>query len=812
MVGGRQVLLSLAVLYGAGPNSALGGLLRPQDGAQSIGGASFANTTSQAGSSLPSPETTIATRSTIASVPPVPPVPSDPAEPGTTMTTSSIRRPPALPPSIPLVVSSAAETSSVVLGLVVIQSTVNTANPTSKGDEYVYPAVDGADGPLTTESDAYTRSVVATRNSIVPNLGTGRAPPPVDAPLTSSSSSGRSMPTRPPPRPEPVEEPVEEPAGTPVETSVEAAVPSNTRTPAVIPTPPRGGGPVDGIPTKTIATTTEGITLTFGLGHGDDTTTRPTMTWDYSGKNSSGIYPNQSITSAPTASTTLSFCKASDYTIPPTVWSIVHTETITWYGNPEDYTPSYPPIVTPTPGRTCIDLVDPPRFTISVCTSTGSDSKYVTCHLSTSTDSWIYGPGINSKPTPNPITFTTTDKNPAVVYSTRDPPDYGVSQEASTRHDHVSPTNHPAPVSVPQYVSQDPGRNTGGGPGSPQYMSSEPSRQTPTTPAPKPITVIVQPTQVIIGSSTVTDQPSAPTQVVVVSDETFTIDPTRVVGGGATIDRPRITGGGVIYPPTPTTTTLANVPVVITSSIAVIGGSSFTLGPTRTTTAVVSGKTFTINPSGVAVETQTFALPSNPTPTEVVVAGGELITAIGPSVLVIKSTTITYGPSSLLTTQVGDEKLTLGPGGVTLGSGEVITAKPGESQFAIAGGVTITKIGVSVVVVGGETYTVGPEMGTTSKVVEVGGEKVTIGSEGVKVGTVLSMAVPFGPVTVITPGATRALGAGGPRETGRSGSGSGSGEVGEEGEAEEDAGVVVRPGMLGTVLMSLLVGCFVLLW
>ncbi|KAK4165215.1 hypothetical protein QBC43DRAFT_35711 [Cladorrhinum sp. PSN259] len=809
MVGGRQVLLSLAVLYGAGPDSALGGLLRPQDGYQSIGGANFANTTRQTSSSLPSPETsTISTISTITSATLVA---SSIPEPGTTMTTSSIRRPPVLPPVVVIqsVVSSVVESSSVVLGLGVIQATVatNSASPTSKGEEYVYPAVGGADGALTTESEAFTRSVVATRDSVVPNPGTGRAPPPVDVPVTSSSSAVRGIPTRPPIRPEPaVPDGAEEPEDTPVEETSVVATPVRTRAPGVIPTPPRGG---NGIPTKTLASTSEGITLTFGLGYGDETTTRPTNTWG-GFSNSSGFYPNQTITSAPRASSSLSLCQASDYTKPSTIWSIIHTETITWYGNPEDYTPSYPPIVTPTLGSTCVEPMSPPRFTISVCTSTGSGSQYVTCHFSTSTD-WNYGPGINSRPTVNPITFTTTDKNPAVVFSTRDLPDYGVSQEASTRHNHVSPTDHPAPSSPPQYQSQGPDRNTEGGNGSPQYMSSEPARQPPTTPAPEPITVIVQPTQVIIGSSTITDKPSDPTQVVVVSDETFTIDPTRVVGGGATIDRPSITGGGVIYPPTPMTTTLANVPVVITSSIAIIGGSTFTLGPTSTT-AVIAGKTFTINPSGVTVETQTFTLPSRPVPTEVVVAGGELITAIGPSVLVIKSTTITYGPSSMITTQIGDEKLTLGPGGVTLGSGEVITAKPGETQFAVAGGVTITKIGASVVVVASSTYTIGPQMGTTSTVVEVGGEKVTIGNEGVKVGTVLSIAVPFGPVTVITPGATRALGAGGARETGVSGTGRGGnggegGVGGGEEDGEEDAGVMVRPGLgiLGTLFAAVLV-------
>ncbi|KAK4458313.1 hypothetical protein QBC42DRAFT_349732 [Cladorrhinum samala] len=813
MIGGRQVLLSLAVLYSAGPNSVLGGVLRPQDGAQGFGRTVIANTTREASSSSLQLETTATTTSTT-----ITSKLSSLAEPNTTLQ-SSIRRPPALPPfaGVPSVVSSVVETSSVVLGLGVIHATADAgaASPTSTGEEYLYPAVNGADGPLTTESEAYTRSVVPTRKSIAPNQGTGRAPPPMDviASSTFTSSTARVMPTRPPPRPEPViSDPADQPEDTqaPVETRVDASAappeetfagPSRQPEVVVVPTPPRGGPP--GLPTKTTATTVEGTTLTFVVGHGSETSSPPTAssTWArYS--NSSAFYPNQTvgaITSAPTASSPLTFCQASDYTKPSTIWSIVHTETITWYGNPEDYTPSYPPIVTPTPGRSCVDIIEPPRLTLSICTSTGADSKYVTCQVSTSTESWNFG--TNTKPPPNPITFLTTDKNPAVVFSTIETPDYGVSQEASTRHNHASPTDHQAPISTPQYQSEGPGRNT-----APQYMS-DPTKpgQPPTTPRPSPITVIVQPTQVIIGSTTITDQTSANTQVVVVGGETFTINPTQVVGGGTTITRP-----GSPYVP-PTTTTLATIPVVVSSSVAIIGSSTFKLGPT-TTTAVVGGKTFTIGPSAIAVETQTFNLPPPaqvPAPTEVVVAGGEVVTAIGPSVIVIKSTTITYGPS-ILTTQVGDEVLTIGPGGVTLGSGEVLTAKKGETQYAVAGGVTVTKIGADVVVVGGKSYTVGPKTGeggapATTATVTIGGEIVKIGPGGVEVGT-LTMEYPFGITAVITPGARATAQGGHARETGRTGAGTGTGISGEGGEeeGEEDAAGTVRPGLglLGSVVLG----------
>lgn len=248
------------------------------------------------------------------------------------------------------------------------------------------------------------------------------------------------------------------------------------------------------------------------------------------------------------------------------------------------------------------------------------------------------------------------------------------------------------------------------------------------------------------------------------------------------------------YPPTPTTTSLRGVEVILTSSRVIIGGSTYTFSPTSTI-AVVNDETFTIGPTAIAAGSQTLNLPAAPVPTEVVVVGGELITAIGPTLAVISGSTITYG-STVSTTTIGGDVITFGPGGVTAHGTITLggsAARPGETQYVVAGGATITKIGASVVVVKQTTYTIGPAaaggMGDRTVTTTVGGEVITIGPEGVVVGTT-TMGFPFGPTVVITPG-----GRGG-------GVAAATGVV--EGEDEEDGGVAV--GISRGMLLGVVVG------
>ncbi|KAJ9158051.1 hypothetical protein NKR19_g3666 [Coniochaeta hoffmannii] len=489
----------------------------------------------------------------------------------------------------------------------------------------------------------------------------------------------------------------------------------------------------------------------------------------------------------------------ADGTKASTTYSVIYTSTITWYGNPEDYTPPYAPISTPKP---CIPPKDPLRFTASWCIPTIGTERSISQSCITQTLSLVYStaaPGFIPAPT---ITFVTTDKNPTVVYSTIQTPDYGVNPGTKDQVDHTSasPTTDP-----PEYQSQVAGNsglgggnagssgnngggggpaptgNSGGGSGSggsgsgsgngsgsgsggsgngngsgdggvgvgsnPGATANNPGH----APAQAPITVGVQPTAVVVNGQTISDNPAAPTQTIIVGSQAVTINPTQVIVAGQTVTRPGATGG--VYIPTPTSTNIQGVPVVVSSSIAIIGGTSFTLGPTATTT-IINNQPVTIGPSGVVVASTTIPVVFMPTPTQVAVEGGELITAIGPSVVVIHGTTITYGPDKpASTTVVDDDTITIGPSGVVV-HGTTIggpTARSSDSQYEIVGGATITQIGPSVVVINNATYTVGPGAGTTTTV--VGGETITIGPSGVAVGT-HTIAYPFGPTTTITPKAT----------------------------------------------------------
>jgi len=430
---------------------------------------------------------------------------------------------------------------------------------------------------------------------------------------------------------------------------------------------------------------------------------------------------------------------------------------------------------------------DPARLTYAtatVCSSTGTGTKFVTCYETTksylfsgnvpTTTAALMGPGNLAPPEPaNMVTVITTDKNPAVVFPTKAAPNYGVTSAPRTQDPHNAVTT-PAPDNNPPAYDQDADPSKG------------PQRSPPATP---PITIAVQPTAVVINDHTITDDPAGKTSVVIISGVTFSIDPSQVIGGGSTIDRNTLTGGGLS--PTPTTSRIGNINVVISSTIAVVGDSSFTLGPTSST-AIVSGQTVVIGPSAVVVGGETLSAPTLPRPTEVVVAGGDLITAIGQSVVVIQSTTITYGLTGSSTTVIDNDTITFGPGGVTVRGTTLggTAAKPGATDFAVAGGATITKIGASVVVIGGSTYTVGPGMGTTTTV--VGGETITIGPNGVKVST-LTLPWPFGPTTVITPKATPTQ----PAAT-------------AAGAEEKDAAVGVRPESVVVMVVAVLVGMLLL--
>ncbi|KAK3904032.1 hypothetical protein C8A05DRAFT_42839 [Staphylotrichum tortipilum] len=709
--------------------------------------------------------------------------------------------------------------------------------------QYIDPQLHGPDATLTTESSQIPGRPTELSKTSVDAAGAGAAeasamaiaaPPFADGvPLPSSSSSSSSSSSI--RSQSSVDFSQTPPAVTPVQTTETAAVAgpaagtttmTTTTTSAGRGGPPGGGPPGGGPPKVSTVDIVQESTQKVDLGYDDPslsytapmpwTSTLTSTSTSRSSTSTSSPIPTSTLDSAlsmissfsPTPSTRTTFtteslprnetwtyipsggityCNPSELTITRTRWSVMHTTTITWYGNPEDYTPPYPAIAVPGPtDLPCVIPTEAPKLTLSICASTGTGTKYRTCAMLTTTETWAFGAQTSTAPA---VVFLTTDKNPAVVYTSIETPNYGVSQDAKTRDNHASPTGaggSPNPV----YNSDD-----GGGSG--PTVTTVPHTTTPT-----PVTVAVQSTAVVINGNTIRDNPSQQTQVVIVGGQTFTIDPTRVVGAGTTIDRPSATAGdgGGVFVPTPTTTSLGTLPVTLSANIAIIAGTSFTLDPSTASTVVVAGQTLTIGPATIAAAgvSSTLALPTRPPSTEVVVAGGDLITAIGRSVLVIHGTTLTYSTSSLLPLN-HDETLTLGPGGITAHGGALTlggphAASPGDTQYALVGGATLTRIGASVVVVAGSTYTLGSAAGTgsgvvvTATTVVVGGESVTIAPDGVRVGKTLSLAYPFGGGAVATAGSS-----------GKGGESEGNGGGGKGGGEEDAAGGLVRPWLVGVV-------------
>ncbi|KAF4856729.1 hypothetical protein CGCSCA4_v000614 [Colletotrichum siamense] len=368
-----------------------------------------------------------------------------------------------------------------------------------------------------------------------------------------------------------------------------------------------------------------------------------------------------------------------------------------------------------------------------------------------------------STPKIGPITtytFVTTAKNPSVVYSPISTPRYGHDPETKApqdKHTAVKPADKP--TDNPQQPAPNDQRPPDSPTSQPQLppndqrppASTVPPRESVKEPPKATYTITVEPTKVIVNDQTFTVTNPSETRQVSVSGAEFTINPSEVVGGGTIVDRPGNVGRSTVAP---SSTVVGDVPVVVApdslQNVVVVGGTTFELQATPVV-AVVQGQTITIQSSGIVFPKQTVSINrSSPTQTEIVVAGGEMVTAIGPSVVIVHSTTFTYGlASSTITEIVDDDTILIGPSGVivrnvTMGGPN---AKASDTAFEIVGGATITQVGASVVVVEGKTFTVGPGRGTTTTV--IGGETITIGPSGVAVST-LSLRYPFGPTVVTT--------------------------------------------------------------
>jgi hypothetical protein len=415
-----------------------------------------------------------------------------------------------------------------------------------------------------------------------------------------------------------------------------------------------------------------------------------------------------------------------------TIISVNYTGTTTFYGNREDYTPEFPTVPVPTYCEKALvaePLVPPMETkkctaedgTISMCTQEAAFNPSMIMSISNGPKKG-YGAGLAT------TTFYTTEKNPSVVFM--------------------------PPIKTPGYSLESEGPKTPpGGPKTPpnRVIETNTYESMESDPGPRH-TITAGPNQVIINRSTFSNIPPGATTTVTVDGSVFEINPSQIIQipSGATVSRPA--PGGGLYVPQPTSTNIGGLNVAVGGSTAVIDGFTYTIGNTPST-EIVKGQTVVIGPTGIdfrgSGQTISFKAVS-PEQTEIVVAGGELITAIGKSVVVVMSTTFTYGPNiGELTKVVDDDTIVIGPSGVVVHGKTIGGAGAGntDTKYEIVGGATITQIGPSKVVIAGTTYTVGPGTGTTTT--KVGGEIITIGPDGVSVST-LTLPYPFGPTVVTT--------------------------------------------------------------
>ncbi|KAI8177930.1 hypothetical protein K4K51_005029 [Colletotrichum sp. SAR 10_75] len=415
----------------------------------------------------------------------------------------------------------------------------------------------------------------------------------------------------------------------------------------------------------------------------------------------------------------------------PTTWSIVYTSTTTFYGDPADYTPPQPEITVPI---TCSPLgigEGKSKSRIASGFTTCTDTSGCTAAALPSMVLTMSTPKIGPITT---YTFVTTAKNPSVVYSPISTPRYGHDPETKApqdKHTAVKPADKPtdnprqpapndqkppdSPTNQPQPApdNQRPPDSPTSQPQSPPNdqrppASTVPPRESVKEPPKATYTITVEPTKVIVNDQTFTVTNPSETRQVSVSGAEFTINPSEVVGGGTIVDRPGNVGRSTVAP---SSTVVGDVPVVVApdslQNVVVVGGTTFELQATPAVT-VVQGQTITIQSSGIVFPKQTVSINrSSPTQTEIVVAGGEMVTAIGPSVVIVHSTTFTYGlASSTITEIVDDDTILIGPSGVivrnmTMG-GPNATAS--DTAFEIVGGATITQRADSHSAVGAGTF------------------------------------------------------------------------------------------------------------
>jgi hypothetical protein len=227
----------------------------------------------------------------------------------------------------------------------------------------------------------------------------------------------------------------------------------------------------------------------------------------------------------------------------------------------------------------------------------------------------------------------------------------------------------------------------------------------------------------VIDGTSYTFGLGAPKQTVVINQQTISIGPGGIGFADTT----------VVPPSDPTAVAILGASAIsaVGASIAVIGDSTFTYGPgSSPQTDIFNGQTIIIGPGGIALAATTLGGASNPSATQIGIAGGLTVSEIGSTLAVISGTTFTIGPGATTTAAVINGKtISVGPSGIGLASTTLAYPLNPTTQAITAEGVNFLEVGSTIAVIGGTTFTFGPGAKTTTDVYN--GQTISIGPGGI---------------------------------------------------------------------------------
>ena len=286
------------------------------------------------------------------------------------------------------------------------------------------------------------------------------------------------------------------------------------------------------------------------------------------------------------------------------------------------------------------------------------------------------------------------------------------------------------------------------------------------------VTVVVGPSSVAIGTQTLTpgsggsgdsgdsggSGESAVSEgsggglntIITQGGETFTVNPSQVIGPGTVISIPT-NAGGAVFMEGPTPTVVDGVTVAVGNSVAVVGGSTFSIGAgAPEETIVVNNENISIGPGGVGFVDATIT-PAAALPTNVVVFDGDVFSVVGASVAVFDGSSFTFTGGTPLTTVFNGDTITAGPSGFIIDGTSTLGGPnhPTGTQYGVAGGIYVSEIGSTLAVIDGTTLTIGP--GATLTTVTIEGHTITAGPSGISIGGsnggITTLNFPFNPTT-----------------------------------------------------------------